>query len=82
VARLACVGIKVVVTIALGVTPLHFRVNQALPNGLLGYIFVIVAVFLFAFAIHADGFMIDNGKNSGIGGRQFSIAALALNCAG
>jgi hypothetical protein len=68
------------VTIALGVTPLHFRIDQALPDGMFGYIFVIVAAFLFPFAIHADGFMIDDGENSGISWRQFTIAALALNC--
>ena len=71
-----------VVTVALGIAPLHFRINQALPNGLLGYIFVIVPFFLFAFAIHADGFMIDNGKDSWIGWRQFPIAALAFNRTG
>jgi hypothetical protein len=48
------------VAISLGIPPLHFGIDQALPDGFFGYVFVVVAVFFFPFAIHANGLMVDD----------------------
>jgi len=66
------------VAIPLGITPLHFSIYQALPDGLFGYFFVIVSFLLLPFTVHANGFMVYNGEYSLIIWRQFLVAALAL----
>jgi hypothetical protein len=66
------------IAIPLGITPLHFGIDHALPDGLLGYFFVIIPFFLSTFAVHANGFMVYNGQDSRLIWRQFLAAALTL----
>jgi hypothetical protein len=66
------------VTISLGIAPLHFGIDQALPDGSFGNVFIVVALFLIPFAIHANGLMVDDRKYSGIFWRQFPVAALTF----
>ena len=66
------------IAVALGITPLHFSIYQALPDRLFGYFLIVIPLFLLLFAGHTDGFMIDHGEDSWVGGRQFTAAPLTL----
>ena len=66
------------ITISLGVPPLHLGIYQALPDRSFGDVLIVVALFFLPFAIHANGLMVDDGKYSGIFWRQLSVATLAL----
>jgi hypothetical protein len=55
---LAFVGVKMVIAKPLRITPLHFGIDQTLPDHVLGHVFVIRPLLLLAFTIHTDGLMI------------------------
>jgi hypothetical protein len=57
---LTLVGVKMVITETLRITPLHFGINQTLPDHVLGHFFVIRPLLLLALTIHTDGLMIIN----------------------
>ena len=75
-------GIEMVIAISLGITPLHFGVYEALPDGLFGNFFIIGPFFLFILASRTDGLMIIDRENSGVCWRQLPLAAMTLDRTG
>ena len=57
---LAFVGVKMMIAKPLRIAPLHFGINQTLPDHVFGHVFVIRPLLLLAFTIHTDGLMIIN----------------------
>jgi hypothetical protein len=47
-----------VIAISLGIAPLHFSIDETLPNGLFGNFFVIIPFFFLILTGGADGLMI------------------------
>ncbi len=71
-----------VIAISLGITPLHFGINKALPDGLFRHVLVVVSFFFPILAGRADGLMIVDGKNSRICWRELPVAPMTLDGTG
>ncbi len=71
-----------VIAISLGITPLHFGIDEALPDGLFRHLLVIVPFFLLIFTGRAYGLMVVDRKNSRICWSELPLAPITLDGTG